>query len=150
MRFQGDGDEEFPGQWFLWEQALMRSVSGRKGQTALRDLRDALLSLPEKRLIAGRLADETGCVCTLGALALKRRVDGGESREDVLASLAEMIPEGLYDEYEADMQTVHVGERAGVTRTMIADLAYRNDELFRETPEHRYERILRYVESLIL
>lgn len=151
-----DGDEMFPGQWWLWEQALTRSVNGKKGQAALRDLRDALLALPEKKLIEGRLADDQGCVCTVGALALKRRVDAGEKREDVLASLVALVPwyedeygSGPDDEWGAQEVTLEVGKEIGLSLTMAVALAGGNDDR-RETPEERYERILRYVERLIL
>lgn len=151
-RFEGD-NEDFPGQWQLWEAALTRSVNGRRGQAALRDLRDALISLPDKRLIKRRLADEQGCVCTLGALALKRRVDAGESRQVVLQSLASLI-QGDDDEWDAGEKTLRVGEQIGLSMTMTIELASSNDDvvyrLGSETPEQRYNRVLEHVEKLIV
>ncbi len=156
-RFNDDYDEDFPGQWFLWEAALTRSVNGAKGQAALRDLRDALLSLPEKKLIEGRLADEHGCVCTVGALALKRRVDAGEKREDVLASLVALVPwyedeygSGAEDAWEACETTLEVGAEIGLSRTMAVELSGAVNDGRNETPEQRYERVLRHVERMIL
>lgn len=43
----------------LWRANVKRALAGKRGQAALRDLRDALLALPEKRLIEGAL-------CTVG------------------------------------------------------------------------------------
>lgn len=43
----------------LWRSNVKRALAGKRGQAALRDLRDALLALPEKRLIEGAL-------CTVG------------------------------------------------------------------------------------
>jgi hypothetical protein len=64
-------------------------MSGKRGQAALRDLETALLEMPEKKIIRGKLADRQGHVCTVGLLALHRRVLAGEDREAVLADLAE-------------------------------------------------------------
>ena len=49
----------------LWRANVARALRGRRGQAALRDLREALLALPEKRLIEGAL-------CTVG---LKGRIE---------------------------------------------------------------------------
>jgi hypothetical protein len=43
----------------LWRSNFKRALASKRGQAALRDLRDALLALPEKRLIEGAL-------CTVG------------------------------------------------------------------------------------
>lgn len=153
-RFDGDCDEDFPGQWWLWENALRRSVNGKKGQRNLRDLRDALLALPEKRLISGRLADENGCVCTVGALWLKRQVDAGVDRAQVLAAMAGDIEwneeYGVLDPWDAETVTLDIATAAGLSRTMAVVLAGDNDGWTNDTPERRYERVLRYVEQLIV
>lgn len=88
-RFSDDYEEQFPGQGELWEANLRRALSGKRGQAALRDLETALLEMPEKIIIRGKLADRRGHVCTVGLLALHRRVLAGEDREAVLADLAE-------------------------------------------------------------
>lgn len=92
-RFDNDYEPEYNNAWDLWNASLNQHLGGAKGQQALRELRDALLAMPEKCLIAGRLADEQGHVCTVGALALHRRVSEGEPREKVLADLAALIPD---------------------------------------------------------
>jgi hypothetical protein len=43
-----------------WENNARRALKSKRGRQALRDLRDALLTLPDKRLIEG-------AVCTVGA-----------------------------------------------------------------------------------
>lgn len=88
-RFSGDYDEQFPGQGELWEANLRRALSGKRGQAALRDLETALLEMQEKKIIRGKLANRQGQVCTVGLLALHRRVKAGESREAVLVEMAE-------------------------------------------------------------
>lgn len=62
-RFDFDSYEEnFPNEGELWWANARRALAGRKGKKALAELREALLALPEKRLIAGAL-------CTVGARA---------------------------------------------------------------------------------
>jgi hypothetical protein len=87
----GDYDNYFPNSGDLWWANVERALSGKPGQTALRELEQALLDLPEKRLISGHLA-LNGQVCTVGALALHRRVSAGETREAVLELLERAIP----------------------------------------------------------
>lgn len=154
MRFEGDYDEEFPGQYMLWEANLERHFSGKAGQAKLRELRDALLALPEKRLIETRLADEKGNVCALGALAVQHHVAQGKDRAVALAEMAEAVPDegGWVDTYEAEQHTKDESERCGCKAPFIYTVAYENDfgPSSKETPEERYARMLRWVEKRIL
>src|ERR1700761_17181 len=61
-------DEDFTGQFELWQANCRRSLRGKQGQEELRVLRDALLALPEKRLINGSLYED-GEVCAIGCYA---------------------------------------------------------------------------------
>jgi hypothetical protein len=80
-------EESFPGQFELFHANLRRSVYGKRGQAALRDLEAALLSMPEKRLIAGHLAKD-GEVCANGALVAYRRMQREKkAREEVLSAM---------------------------------------------------------------
>jgi hypothetical protein len=54
----GDGPE-YNNATKLWQANIRRALKGKRGRQALRDLRDALLALPEKRLIERAL-------CTVG------------------------------------------------------------------------------------
>lgn len=82
-------EEDYPGQFQLWRANLARSLRGRKGQQALRDLREALLAMPEKRLIAHHLAAPDG-VCANGALiAHKRKLAEDASWDDIVARMRE-------------------------------------------------------------
>jgi hypothetical protein len=56
---EGDEDEDYPNQWALWEKRAQLALEGKRGKAALRELREALEALPEKRLISGAL-------CTIG------------------------------------------------------------------------------------
>lgn len=57
-----------------WRAQVKSAIRGKRGQRFLRDLIEALDELPEKKLIANDLVDESGCVCALGALGKKRSV----------------------------------------------------------------------------
>lgn len=56
--YDGDGDDSANG-GDLWTARARMALEGKRGRKALTDLREALLALPEKRLIEGAL-------CTVG------------------------------------------------------------------------------------
>lgn len=85
-RISYNEDEDYPGQFALWRGNLARSLASKKGQAALRDLRDALLALPTKRLIPYHIA-RNGEVCATGALVAHRMVSLGQAREAALRAL---------------------------------------------------------------
>jgi len=151
VRFS-DGDEEYPGQWWLWEQALNRAMNGRRGQQVLRDLERALLELPEKTLIDGSLSDGEG-VCAVGAYVAHKRVEAGEDRDEVLARLRKLAYNEHWDEFEdfeAEQSTIDEGQAAGMQLTLAVTIAGLNDEAYKITPEERYEKVLAWVRSRIL
>jgi hypothetical protein len=148
-RFADDDyyDEQFPNQAELWWANLERSLAGKNGQQALRALLEALESLPEPKLVSGRLATEDGMVCTVGALALHRRVAAGERREHVLRDLAAKITEegDLYDGEGADI-TASVGTKVGLSYSIAWRLAMLNDDDFSDaSPERRYDLVVAWV-----
>ena len=61
-RYWDDGGENFPGEAALWEANYQRALRGKRGRKVLADLREALMALPEHRLVEGAL-------CTVGATA---------------------------------------------------------------------------------
>ena len=65
-RFYDDYEEYFPNQGELWHANVQRALKGKRGRKALAELREALLALPDKRLIAGAL-------CTVGGV--EKRVE---------------------------------------------------------------------------
>lgn len=69
MRLNYSEDEDFPGQFRLWQANCQRALSGKAGQAALRRLEAALLAMPEKSLRSGKLVAHDGSVCAIGALA---------------------------------------------------------------------------------
>ena len=122
--YSEDGDYEyFP----LYRGQVANAIRGKRGQQFLRDLIDALDALPEKVLIAGRLQEtETGCVCALGAVGLKRGV-----------ALAPLEP------FAEDADNVPVAKVFNIAVQLACEVQWENDEAgpSRETPRARWERV---------
>jgi hypothetical protein len=51
-----DGEEDFPNQGAFWWHNAQRALKGKRGRKALAELREALLMLPEKRLVSGAIS----------------------------------------------------------------------------------------------
>lgn len=125
-----DFDEIFPGQAALINANLRRSFKGKSGRAELHILRDALLALPEKRLIKGVLQNKDGEVCAVGAYLLRKNKD----QQDLT---------GVYHSLEAATD-------AGMPHYVADALLYWNDVTFaHRTPEGRYEAMLKRVEAVI-
>jgi hypothetical protein len=59
-RVGNDSDEEgWPNQGEFWWANAQRALKGKRGRKALAELREALLMLPEKRLVAGAISTAT-------------------------------------------------------------------------------------------
>lgn len=158
MRISYSDDEDYPGQFNLWQANCRRSLQGKVGQTELRELEAALLALPEKRLIHGALTNDEGDVCAIGAYARHKGVD-----------LSKFDPE-----YESD----DVGIAAGMPRLVAWSVVALNDlqidgyyryaegpslepyrsysehrgvwTYFEYTPEERYEKVLAWVRGKLV
>lgn len=123
----GDGDEDFPGQCALYQANCDRSVHGKQGQKSLRELEQALLALPDKRLIADELETQEGEVCAIGAL---KRFKGIEH---------------VQHDPEVDMDMI--GVELGMPRLVAWSVVALNDhEYDYMTPEQRYTAMLNWVQ----
>lgn len=154
MRLNYCDEEERPGQFALFNANCRRSLRGKAGQEALRELEAALLALPEKRLIHGRLRDDkTGEVCAVGAYARHKGYD--------------------LSTFDDEDETDEVGDHAGMPRLVAWQVVALNDytldtvwevadgplnrfeahckggiPFIREvTPEERYEKVLAWVRN---
>lgn len=152
MRISYSDEEDVPGQFALWQANCTRSLKGKKGQAALRELEAALLALPDKRLIAEKLIDSDGEVCALGALA--------KYKGHALVA-AKPEDEDEYDEIDLDGEMEEFGVELGVPRLVAWKIVERNDVVIDghydystgprgvwvpATPEERYEKILAWVQ----
>jgi hypothetical protein len=100
-----------------WAGQLASAIRGKRGQAFLRELIDALDTMPEKRLIRGALRED-GEVCALGALGAKRGLD--------LESLDPDEPEDI-------------GVVFGIAQQLAREVVWQNDEICdRGTPEERW------------
>lgn len=168
-RFDDDGDGEgMP--WELWQTVVSNALGGKRGQAALAELEEALLALPEPKLIEGHLAAD-GAVCAVGAYVAHRQArERGVPIATVIAEVEETecwcgherdahgpTCSGIREwngkpctctEFDADdgegiYDTTHAGQQAGLPHTISWHLAYLNDETFGcMTPEQRYEKVL--------
>ncbi len=137
MRINYSEDEDYPGQFGLWQGNCQRSLSGRKGQESLRELEAALLALPSKRLISGVL-EENGDVCAIGALVrhknIKPEADPEEEMEDIGVECG--MPR-LVAWKVVEMNDVDLTSKWSVDGNKI--IIY--------TPEERYTEMLKWVQA---
>lgn len=153
MRLNWCDDEERPGQFALWQANCNRSIKGKAGQKALRELEAALLALPEKRLISGLLEDEHGAVCAIGAYARHKGVDlsvyDPEDESDLVGVDAGM-PRLVAWEVVA-LNDIHLDVVWEVAEGPLNrwDATYKGGiPLVRDmTPEERYEKVLAWVRA---
>jgi hypothetical protein len=138
MRIGYSEEEDYPGQHNLWQANCLRSIRGKAGQASLRELEQALLALPEKRLIADELENADGEVCAIGALAKYRnhtpKADPDWEMEQVGVELG--MPE-------------MVAWRVVALNDIDIDLYYDREKqkCVSYTPEERYERVLAQVQK---
>ena len=119
-----------------WRGAVASAIRGKRGQAFLREMLSSLDGLPHPRLIAHELQDGPD-VCAIGSVGLARGVNmDGLNVED-------------YDEISDQF-----GIAAALTRE-IEDVNDERSESWRhpgrhgETPEERFTRVRRWVESAL-
>ena len=111
-----------------WRGCVASAIRGRRGQKLLRDLRDALDAMLEKRLIQQELESE-GEVCALGAVGRARGI--------------EMI--GIDPE-----DSERVAATFDIAEPLAREIMYENDEDYGDlTPEQRWRHMRAWVESKI-
>ncbi len=110
----------------MWRGRVASAMRGKRGQQLLRDCLAALDEMPEKRLVADQLVDGND-VCLLGA--------GGRKRG--IADIDKIDPE------EHDI----LAGKFNVASCLIQEIEHVNDEDWtrNETPEHRFERMRRWL-----
>lgn len=129
-RINYSDNEEYPGQFELWQANCQRSLRGARGQRELRELEAALLALPEKRLIHGA-AEENGEVCAIACYGQRKGVD--------------------LSKFHAYSESDRIGVAGGMPRLVAWKVVEMNDEEFdRETPEQRYEKMFAWVRSQLV
>mgnify|MGYP001583717301 CR=1 FL=1 len=161
-------DEEFPGQFALWEQSQKQALKSKRGRQVLRDLRAALLALSDKRIISralctvGRhrtnvdpdldehldeLLNKQGeGVCIVGAYAWHQLVRMGKTTEEAFDALPTLldIEHPLYD-------TINFAKtQCGMSIALAWMLSWKNDETLSQLlPEDRYTAFMRWIDAEI-
>lgn len=151
----------------FWDTNARRALKGRRGRKMLAELRDALMALPERRLIRGAMCTvgaeqrkaanpygwhwaeidenvaENGCegVCAIGAWLWHKAVLGGMDPAAAFASLPSLVDDTL-------SETARLATHEGATFTLAWELASMNDESHRgDTPEERWQRFMDWIDS---
>lgn len=128
----------------LYRNAVDRATYGKRGQAFLKELVATLEAMPEKRLVADVLVEDTGEVCALGAVCKARG----------------FVEEGKRY-YGAEHEVL--SQKLDIAPSLVAEIEYENDENGRkhelvdgywqhqeETPEARYQRVLAWAKEHIL
>lgn len=134
-----------PGQFALWAANCRRSLRGKAGQRALRELEAALLALPVKEL-AQRAVALDGQVCAVGAVLAARKANSdGITVEEAIDLLAQEMGS---KETQADIETVEMGEALGMPHLVAWSVVWENDEgapageyILVEGPARQHEQI---------
>jgi hypothetical protein len=204
-----DGEPEQILAMGRWERNSRAVLKSRRGRKALAELREALMALPEHRLIEGalctvggvdkrlpamtdaqvaakeaeiaatvphdgvlgpgwprryaemdrrgveegreRLAEVIGRqgegVCAIGAFLWYRKVREGATPDEAFGSLP-LIYDGNPDGGDGLRDTAQAAEDAGVAYTLAWELAYKNDETYRDkTPEERHTAFVAWIDK---
>jgi hypothetical protein len=114
---------------YLYRGAVASAFRGKRGQMFLKEMLAALDALPEKCLVDSAL-EQDGAVCAIGAVGKARGVD-----------MSTIDPEDYHT----------VAGKFGIAEAMAREIVYENDEapLDNETPEQRFARMRRWIESEI-
>ncbi len=112
-----------------WREALDQEIGSDHGQRLLREMRDGLEAIPEKRLIREELINDDGECCALGGVAKLRGMD-----------VSGIDPE--------DPQ--QVAKAFGISEYLAREIAFENDEWSDYmTPEARWRHMRSWCESRI-
>ena len=136
MRVDYSEEENYPGQFELWQANCRRSRQGKRGQAALRELEAALVAMPVKRIHQDVFVEPSGETCAIGSLMLHRKIAEGMPREQAVAECARLDP----------MDTEEYGVSLGLPRLVSWSVAVENDDEYEnKTPEERYRHMLAWI-----
>jgi hypothetical protein len=136
--------EDCDSEWAMicWRGAVASAIRGRRGQAFLKEMLQALDALPERRLVAHELEEDsvgdggtivTEQVCALGAVGLVRKLDMSDIDPENYSAIARLF---------------------GVAPALVREIEYVNDEDYSryweaDTPEKRYARVRAWVVNQI-
>lgn len=111
-----------------WRGAVNSAIKGKRGQSLLHEMANALDAMPVKRLIAEKLICEKGEVCALGSVAKYKHLN------------------------VTDVDPADAGQVApifNIAEALVREISYVNDErsYYNETPEQRWTRMRKWVDE---
>lgn len=120
--YSEDCDSEW--QMICWRGAVASAIKGKRGQSFLREMLEALDRIGGQRLIKNDLI-KLGEVCAIGAVGVGRSLD-----------MSEIDPE------DREM----IADKFGIAPALAAEIMYLNDEwVYQETPAERFTRMRAWV-----
>lgn len=120
-----------------------RAFSGKRGQAFLKEMLASMDALPDKKLIAGLMQEESGEVCAIGSVGKARGLD-----MEGLNRLAELAAE---DDDCGRHLVKRLSNQFNIAESMAADIMYMNDDAGcrGETSEQRFTRMRAWIEKQI-
>lgn len=160
-------DPEFPNQGAFLSHNYEQALHSKRGRKALAELREALMALPEHKLIYGSFCTVQGAkqrfddyeeddytpdpiregggegVCAVGAFAWYQKVKAGQ---DPVAAFDD-LPTLFYEE-EDPWETAYEGQKAGLSLQLAWRLGTMNDEKYESlTPEERWATFVHWIDD---
>lgn len=137
--WEGEDDSDY---WMLnygrWEHGMKVAFKSKKGKKFLNEIKEALETMPVKKLIYGSLCEY--------------RLNENEEPEvlscaiGVYARYKGMNYNQLLDDPEDTWETVEIGQSFGMTQTLAWAIGYTNDSGdYKETDEERWQRVYNWV-----
>lgn len=110
-----------------WRAQVASAIRGKRGQSFLLELVEALDAMPEKRLIRDELRKD-GEVCAIGSVGARRGIN-----------LEVLEPE----DYNG------IASKFGIAHQLVQEIEYENDADWKcdETPEDRWTRVRKWAVS---
>lgn len=156
-----DCDSDAMLRMYGWQANVQRCIGGRKGQAFMWELYLSLEAIPKRELITGALIDHNGGVCSLGSVAVSRRMDvpaqwksTPDSEPDDYEFAQAMGPLfGLKDMLTREVMYINDDDGShhyvdnGLTYGRIGETYNPSRETRRETPAERWQRVRDWVVS---
>lgn len=143
-------DEPYPNAAFLFQRSVENSINGKRGQALLREIEEALLMLPDKKLLASTVCED-GKVCALGAVAILRAIKNGQTYGIAAVELEYAAVNHGQGNYEKeDKMFKFLKGLLDIKHSLAWQLVFENDEGNHPSPEMRYHRMLKWVQERIV
>lgn len=124
MSRSGYSDDVDGWELIRWRGAVKSAMKGKRGQALFREMLSAFDAMPEKVLVANDL-EADGKYCALGVVGNRR----GIPLSDIDTEDYEAVADAFY-----------------ISCALAQEIMYENDEGgWRETPEHRWQRMRNWV-----